>query len=193
MTLVTYPQAHFIAVIIGGGPVWEMNLRDGNGRNETRTAKQDLDVVIRRRQMRRDLILTDKADTASPACRGVVQDVEDLEPGGVLGGELVELLLQQDVFFIHVGVDEAELRAVGGVFQGGTDNLEHRSDTSAPGDHAQLARELRRISELAPRTFDTDLVSEFEQRHVTRDVTLLIGLCTEVNASYTALRLRHIP
>ena len=125
-----------------------------------------------------DLIFTDEANATSPACRRVVKHVIDGEAVWMLGSKLIEFLLEQDVFFVHIGIDEAELGLVGTVTERRTRNLKHGGNTRSTSDHTKVARKTLVVVELALGTLDTDVVANLEQRNVTRDVTLLVRLQT---------------
>jgi hypothetical protein len=90
--------------------------------------------------------------------------------------ESIELLLQQDVLWIDVRVDERETRAVGGVFESSTNDLKHGSDARAPRDQANFARKSWAIFELALWSLDTDSVADLEEGDDTGYITLLVRL-----------------
>ena len=163
--------AHFIAVIMGGGPgdadtdtALSSSTTHGDTRSRARgrTAQEDLDVMVRGGHVRLDHLLGHEAHAAGPAGRGVVEHVVDAEAVRVLGRELVELLLEQDVLRVDVRVDERELRAVERVLERGAHDLEHGRDARPARDHAELARERRVVLELALRALDAHLVADLE-------------------------------
>ena len=90
--------------------------------------------------------------------------------------KLVDLLLEQDVFFVHVGVDEAELGLVGTVTERRTRNLDHGRNASSASNHAEVAREASTVVELALGSLDAYMVANLEQGDVARDVALLVRL-----------------
>lgn len=137
---------------------------------------EDLDIVASGRHVLLNLLLRNETRAASPAGRWVVQDVVHCETVRVVLGQQVELLLQQNIFGVHVRVDQAELRAVLGVLQSSANDLQHWRDTSAASNHAEVTRQRWRVCELALGTLDAYLVAEFEKRDVARDVALLVGL-----------------
>ena len=123
-----------------------------------------------------NLVLGDEPRPTGPTGRGVVEYVEDRKPGRVGGSQLIQFSLEQDILWVNVCVDEAELGLIRRVLEGGTDDLEHGSDSGSPGDHSKLTRQVRGIDEFALGASDLDLVSNFEEGDMTRDVALLIGL-----------------
>ena len=123
-----------------------------------------------------DLVLGDESGTTSPTSRGIVEHVEDREPGGVSGSQFIQFSLEQDILGVNVGVDEANLGLVRRVLESSTDDLEHGSDSGSSGDHAKLARQVRGIDKFTLGTFDLELVPNVEEGYMAGDVTLLIGL-----------------
>ena len=122
------------------------------------------------------MLLGHEADATSPVGRGVVEHVVHVEAVTVLARELIELLLEEDVVMVHVGVDERELGTVQWVLKGRADDLEHRCDAGSASNHTNFAREGRVVLELALRTLNSNLVADFEKGDVSRDVTLLVCL-----------------
>lgn len=133
-----------------------------------------------------DLFFGNETNTACPAFRRVVQDVIHRETVGVVLSKEVELLLQQNILRVYICVYEAELCAILRVLQSRADNLKHGCNSSAAGNHTQVPGERGRICELTLGAFDAYFISDFEQRNVLRDVSLLIGLVQR-------LRTRAIP
>jgi hypothetical protein len=123
-----------------------------------------------------DLILRHEANTARPASWRVVEHVENLEAVRMLRGEVVQLLFEENVLVVDIGIDKAQLRGVHRVLEDGTDDLKHGCDASTTGNHANFASEAQFVVELALGTLDLNLVANLEQRNVTRDVTLLVSL-----------------
>lgn len=62
-----------------------------------------------------------------PGVDGLVDGVESAEALRVGVFELVQLLLEQNVFFAHVSEDEGHFGLVGGVLEYGTEELVHPS------------------------------------------------------------------
>jgi len=142
------------------------------------TTQQNLDIMATAGEVLLDLVLGYEPGTTSPTGRGVVEHIEDCEPGGVNGSQLIQFSLEQDIFWVDVGVDEANLGLVRRVLEGSTDDLEHGSDSGSPSDHSELTRQVWGIDEFTLGTSDLDLISDLEEGHMARDVTLLISLAT---------------
>lgn len=70
-----------------------------------------------------DHVGRDEAYALSPAGRWVVEDVVDLEAVRVLGFELIEFCLEQDVLGRHVGVDERDGGEIEWILESRTDDL----------------------------------------------------------------------
>jgi hypothetical protein len=94
----------------------------------------------------------------------------------MLNNQFIQLRFEQDVFKPDVGVDERDFGLVLWVLHHGTNNLQHGGDASATSDHAEVRNESRLILELTFGTLDADRLTESEERKVTGDVTLLVGL-----------------
>lgn len=104
-----------------------------------RTADEDLDVLLLGlRQNSLQQLLGDEALATSPLSRGLVQDVEGTEALGVGVLQIVQLLLQKNVFLSHVTEDQSNLGLIFGVLEDLTGKLVHRGDTSATGDQADV-------------------------------------------------------
>ena len=125
-----------------------------------------------------NLVLANETGTTSPTGRRVVEHVEDREPGRVSSGQFIQFGLKQDILWVDVGIDEADSGFVLGVFESGADDLEHGGDARSTSDHSKLTRQVRRIDKFTLRALDPELVSDLEEGHVARDVTLLVGLET---------------
>lgn len=80
-------------------------------------------VLGMRGQVFLDHLLGDEPDAAGPAFGWVVEDVVDLELVWVLGRELVEFRLEEDVRLVHVGVDQGDVGPVERVLGDGADQL----------------------------------------------------------------------
>lgn len=123
-----------------------------------------------------DVLLGDKADATLPAGWRVVEDVKDLELGFVNVEKLFEVVLEEDILFVDVGVYESDGGLVKGIAEGSTDDLDHGGDAGAACDHADVVGDAWRVLEVALGTLDANLVAEFELGKVTGDVAFLIGL-----------------
>ena len=123
-----------------------------------------------------NLILGDKADTARPLLWRVVKDIVYGEAARMCSGEVVEFLLQEDILHINVGVNKAQAGIVRRVLQCSTNDLQHGSNTGATSNHSDFARQGRAVLEEPLGTANSNFVADFQERHVARDVTLLVRL-----------------
>lgn len=123
-----------------------------------------------------DVLLGDKANTTLPAGRGVVEDVDNLEFLLVDVMELLEIVAEENVLFVDVGVDEGDGGAVEGVAEGHADDGDHGRDTGAAGDHAEVLDDVGGIEEVALGALDLELVANLEVANVLGDVALLVSL-----------------
>ena len=139
-----------------------------------------------------DLVLGDESGATSPAGRGIVEYIEDREPARVSGNQFIQLSLEQDILWVNVGIDEAELCLVRRVLEGSTDDLEHGSDPGSSSNHPELTGEVRGVDELALGAFNPGLVSNLEEGHMTGDITFLIGLAQWFSATLL-IRRSHGP
>jgi len=147
-------------------------------RRNVRTTQQNLDIMTATREVLLNLVLGDESGTTSPTSRGIVEHVEDREPDGVRGSQLIQFSLEQDILWINVGVNEGDLCLVRRVLESSTDDLEHGSDPGSSSDHSKLTRQVRGIDKFTLGAFDLEFVPNFEERYMAGDVTLLIGLET---------------
>jgi len=120
-----------------------------------------------------NLFFGDKANTACPALWGVVEDIVYQEAVGMCSNEVIQLLFKKDIFYVNVGIDEAQASIVCRVLQCSTNDLQHGRNTSATGNHSDSACQ-RAILEKALGAPNSSLVTNFQERNITRDVTLLI-------------------
>ena len=134
------------------------------------------------------MILGDEADAALPARRGVVEYVNELELFLMHICELLEVILEQDIRLVDIGVDKGDRGAVEGVFEGGADNLDHGSDTRTTSDHAEVADDVGCVEEVALGTLDAHSVADLELRDVFGDIAEVICLQTRVLETRKAVR-----
>lgn len=104
---------------------------------------------------------------------------------GVLGGKRVEVLLEEDILGRDVGKDEVDLGLVSGsaASDDGPDDLEHRGDSSATGDHAEVTDHVGSVDEGALGATDADGLADDERGHVLRDVALGVRLDQKVEVA----------
>lgn len=94
----------------------------------------------------------------------------------MFGGEVVQFLSEKNVIHVHVGINEREFCAVGGVLERSSDDLEHGGYAGAAGNHADVTRERGGVLEEALGTTNPDLVAYFEEGDIAGDVALFVGL-----------------
>lgn len=147
-----------------------------HGRNHGwRTTQEDFGVGgISAGEVLDDVVLGNKANATVPDRGRVVENVKDLEPGSVGIHELLEIVSQEDILLVDIGVNEADGGLVQGIFESSTDDLDHGGDASTTGKHADVVRETGEIVEVALGALDTDGVTDFESGNVTGDVSLFI-------------------
>jgi hypothetical protein len=125
-----------------------------------------------------NLLFGHKTNAAGPSFRGVVEDIVHGEAVGVILRKEIELLLEQDILEVDIGINQAELSTILRVLQCCPDDLQHRRDTGATSDHANVTSQRWAVLELAFGSLDAHLVADLKQAEVARDVTLLVGLKT---------------
>src|SRR5690606_8845964 len=120
-------------------------------------------------------------DTASPALRGLVQDVVDAEPR-VLLSERIQVLPEKDVLLGDIGEDEVHLRLVASsaALNDGLDNLKHGGDTGSTRNHAEVAHHVGGVDERALGAADPDGLPDVDARQVLGDVAGRVRLHEEV-------------
>lgn len=104
---------------------------------------------------------------------------------GVLGGERVEVLLEEDILGRDVGKDEVYLGLVSSsaASDDGPDDLEHRGDSSATGDHTEVTDHVGGVDEGALGATDADALADDERGHVLGDVALGVRLDQKVEVA----------
>lgn len=88
--------------------------------------------------------------------------------------EVIQFLFEKDIFYVNVGIDEAQASIVRRVLQCSTNDLQHGGNTSATGNHSDFARQGRAVLEKTLGAPNSSLVADFQEGDVTRDVTLLV-------------------
>lgn len=134
-----------------------------------------------------DHVRGDEADTTSPALRGVVQDIVNIE-ALVLLGQLLQLLLEQNIVGVDVGEDQIDLGGVvttvaGTVANDSLDNLEHGSDTGTTSDHTNVAAHVGSVDHGTLGTTDLHGLANLQLGQVLGDVTLGVGLNQQVKVA----------
>ena len=103
----------------------------------------------------------------------------------VARGELVEVLLEQDVLLVDVGEDEVELGLVAGgaAADHGADHLQHGRDARAAGDHAEVPHHVGRVDHGALGAAHLDRLPDDQRRHVLGDVARRVRLDQHVEVA----------
>jgi hypothetical protein len=123
-----------------------------------------------------DVFLGDKANTTFPAWRRVVKDVEDLQLGFMDVAKFLEVILEENVLFVDVGINEGDGGGVERISECSTHDLDHWCDAGTTSDHAEVASHTGLVTEVALGTFDADSAAELELRNVLGDIALFISL-----------------
>lgn len=126
----------------------------------------------------------DVADATGPALGRVVEDVVDAD-ALVLGGERVEVLLEEDILRGDIGKDEVHLGLVAlrTTTHNGADNLQHGGDARAAGNHAKVADHVGGVDERALGPADADGLADEQRGHHLGDVALRVGLDEQVKVA----------
>lgn len=148
--------------------------------------------AIETRRTNLDHLSGNESDTALPALRRVVQHVVNAE-AIVLLGQLVQLVLQQDVLRVDVGEDQVHLGGVvaavtGTVADDGLDDLQHGSDTRATSDHTNVSAHVGSVDHGALRSADLHGLSNLQAGQVLGDVALRVLLDEEVEVARLVVR-----
>jgi len=140
-----------------------------------RPTYQELAVRLPRvGEMFLDDFFSDKASATFPTWRRVVENVKYFETLLVDIHEFLEVIFQQNVFWIYISVDQGNCCTIGRVLEGGTDDLNHRRNTSTARNHAKVTDEVRGIEKIAFWSFDTKSVTYLEVSDVARDIAFFI-------------------
>lgn len=150
---------------------------------------ENLDVLGGRGKLLLDHIGSNEANTTGPVLRGVVEDVVHPELG-VLGGERVEFVLEQNILGVHVGKDEINLGLVTSrtSTHNGLGNLQHGSDTSTAGNHTKVSNHVGSVYHGALGPSDLHLVANLEVRNVLGNVARGVRLDEEINMALVFVR-----
>lgn len=131
-----------------------------------------------------DHISSDETNTAGPALWRVVENVVDPE-ALVLRGQVVQLLLAQDILRVDVCEDEIDLGPVpgGAAADDGLCDLQHGSDASAAGDHAETLDQVGLVGHGALGAPDLELVANLHLGQVLADVAGGVALDEQVEVA----------
>lgn len=103
----------------------------------------------------------------------------------VLGGERIEVLLEQNILRGDVGKQQVDLGAValGAAADNGADNLQHGGDAGASGNHAKVADHVGGVDEGALGSADADGLADQERGHHLGNVALGVRLDEQVKVA----------
>lgn len=154
-----------------------------HGRNHRRrSANQNLDVLGGRWKLLLDHIGGNKTDASVPPFRRVVKHVVDAELG-VLGGERIKFVFEQDILGVDVGKDEIDFGFVAcwASAHNGLCDLQHGGDSGASGNHTKVSDHVGGVYHGALGASDLHLVANLEFGYVFGDVTGGVRLDDEVD------------
>ena len=131
-----------------------------------------------------DHVASNVANTARPVLRWVVKDVVNANVG-ILVGESVKILLEQNVLSGDIGEDEVNLCPVtsSATTHNGADDLKHGGDTGTTSDHAKVADHVGLVDEGTLRALDTNSLANNQGGHVLGDVALGVALDQEIKVA----------
>lgn len=153
-----------------------------NGLVERRRATdKDLDVLLRGlEEVLLKVLLGDETSLALPAGGGLVKEEVELELLGVLGGNGLKLVLEQNVRLGHVTVEQANLGLVSGILLDGVDELVKRGDTTATTNEADLLVEVGLVGVLGDGSLEGNSIIEVEAEDVVTKLAGLVSLNQEL-------------
>ena len=101
----------------------------------------------------------------------------------VLLGERIQVLPQENIAFRNVGIDQVNLGLIssGSAADDSSDDLEHRRDASASGDHTKVADHVGRVDKGTLGAPHADRLANSERGHVLGDVSGRVGLDQKVD------------
>lgn len=131
-----------------------------------------------------------EASALCPALRWVVEHVINLEVV-VLLRQLIQLFAENDVVWIHVGVNEGDLCLVFWILEDRTDDLETWCDSRSACNHAKGTDETGSVVHLAFGTLDFDRLMNLHLPEVFRDEAGRVRFDDEVKVSSIVVRGRR--
>jgi hypothetical protein len=152
-------------------------------------ANKNLDIASRRGKLLLDHIGRNEADAAVPLLGRVVEHVVDAELG-VLGGERIEILFEQDILRVDVGEDEVHFGVVtlATAADDGLDDLQHGCDASATCDHAEVANHVGGVDHCALGALDAHCLTDLQTRDMLGDVSGGVRLDEEIKVAPVFVR-----
>lgn len=183
-----------MALTMGGGP-HRRTLTSEAGAGRRSYCRKWSAYMYRIQYHRRtylDHVRRHESYTTGPALGRVVQDIVDAETI-VLLGQLVELLLEQDIVGVDVGEDQVDLGGVvttvaGTVANNSLDDLQHGGDTRATGDHTNVTAHIGSVHHGALGSAHLHGLADLQLAQVLGDVTLRVGLDEQVKVACLVVR-----
>jgi len=131
-----------------------------------------------------DHVGSHETDTASPALRGVVQDIVDSE-ATVLTSHAVKLILHENILGVDVGEDQVNLSLVAGstTAENSLGDLVHGGDAGATSDHSETADHVGLVSHGTLGTLDLDGVTNLHLRKMSADVAGRVALDEDIEVA----------
>lgn len=166
--------------LISGG-----NLRARNSLGEGgRTADKNLDIVGRRsKQVLLKVLLGDVTSLTLPRVAGLVDKEVELELFRVLGSNLLELLLEDNVIISNVTVEQVDLGLVSRVLVNGMDELVKRGDTRATTNEANLGVLVSGPGVLGNGALEGNSIAILEGENVVAKLASLVALNHELESA----------
>lgn len=131
-----------------------------------------------------DHVRSHEANAASPALRGVVEDVVNSE-ATVLTSHAVKFVLHENVLGVNVGEDQVNLSLVARstATENGLGNLVHGGDTGTTSDHSETTDHVGLVSHGTLGTLDLDGVTNLHLRKMSADVAGRVALDEDIEVA----------
>ena len=123
-----------------------------------------------------------KANTAGPVLGSIVEHVVNVNVG-VLGGNLIQLLSEQNVLLVNISVNEVDLGLIRGVSGDGSDDLVHGSDTGTTSNHVKSLDHVGSVVESTLGASDLDGRANSETSNVLGNVTIRVRLDKQIKVA----------
>lgn len=135
-------------------------------------------LMQRVRKTYRNHLRCNKSNLATPLLRRVVQDIVHSE-SGIFLGQLIQILLQQNILLAHISEQEINLglvlnTSISNALSSSNysaDNLQHGRDSGSASNHTEMSDHVWSIDHCALWTLDLDRLSDNEGGHIFRDVS----------------------
>lgn len=124
------------------------------------------------------------ANAASPALWGLVQYVVDAN-ASILLGKGIKVLLEENILRGNIGKDQIDFGLITGgpSPDDGPHDLQHRSNSSPAGNHAEVSHHVRSVDKGTLRSTDTNRLANHERGHVLGNIALGVGLDEKVKVT----------